>query len=93
MPEFNEPDLGKNFNPNPNYGLDPGLRQATEFRNLQPNFPLNEPSNSNYAMQLLIAKLDLINSRLQNMEQKIAVIEQIAKQSQEQEKWPQRRMY
>ncbi|MBI2670468.1 hypothetical protein HYX18_00610 [Candidatus Woesearchaeota archaeon] len=73
-------------------GLEPSLRPASEFRNLQPSFPLNEPGQD-YNIQLIIAKLDLINSRLQNIEQKVAAIEQIAKQSQEQEKWTPRKLY
>ena len=71
--------------------LGPGLKPINEFRNFQA--PLSE-TGQDYNIQLIIAKLDLINSRLQNMEQKIALIEQIAKESQEpQQKWQQRKVY
>ena len=65
--------------------------EINEFRNFQA--PVNE-SSQDYNTQLIIAKLDLINSRLQNIEQKIALIEQIARESQEpQQKWQQRKVY
>jgi len=71
--------------------LEPNLKPVNEFRSFQPS--INETSQD-YNAQLIIAKLDLINSRLQNIEQKIALIEQIAKESQEpQQKWQQRKAY
>lgn len=73
-------------------GLEPSLKPVNEFRNIQPN--LNE-TNQDYNMQLILAKLDLINSRLQNIEQKVALIEQIAKESQEpqEKRWQPRNIY
>jgi hypothetical protein len=75
-----------------NSGFEPGLRPATEFRNFNQS-PMNDSGNDQNS-QLIVAKLDLIISKLQNLEQRVALIEQIAKDSQEPEKkWTPKRIY
>ena len=86
------PDLAQGMGPGMNQGFEPGLRPATEFRNFNQN-SMNDSGNDQ-SSQLIVAKLDLIISKLQNLEQRVALIEQIAKESQEPEKkWTQRRTY
>ena len=67
------------------------LRPTNDFQKSNFNMGSNE---SDYSMQLIISKLELINARLQNIEQRIVVIEKIARESQEPEKkWQTKNLY
>lgn len=100
IPELDQGNLGQQYNQSNNYGMnqdigfEPSLRSTNDFRNSQPSF-MNDNNSQEQNHQLILTKLDLINSRLQNIEQRLAVIEQIAKQSQEpaDQRWNQRRIY
>jgi hypothetical protein len=92
MPPDLAQGIGSGMGQGMNQGFEPGLRPATEFRNLNQSSMNDFGSDQN--SQLIIAKLDLIISKLQNLEQRVALIEQIAKDSQEPDKkWTPRRTY
>ncbi len=100
IPELDQGNMNQSFRQDMNYGnnqnmgFEPSLRPTNDFRNSQPSF-MNDTPNQDQNSQLILTKLDLINSRLQNIEQRLAAIEQIAKQSQEpaDQRWNQRRIY
>ncbi len=84
LPDINQ-DFNKDFQDNSfaqqNF---PQRQPITPFQDFQPE---NNSSNQ----QLLLSKLDLILAKLQNLEHRIAIIEKIAKESQQEEE-PQERI-
>src|SRR3989344_775175 len=71
------PDINQDFQDN-SFTQYPQRQPIAPFQDFQP-----ESSSSNN--QLLLSKLDLILAKLQNLEHRIAIIEKIAKESQEEE--------
>ncbi len=79
------PDINQDFSDN--------SFTKQDFSQRQPIAPFQDfqPDNNSSNQQLLLSKLDLILAKLQNLEHRIAIIEKIAKESQEEEQ-PQERI-
>ncbi|HLC55783.1 MAG TPA: hypothetical protein VJJ23_00945 [Candidatus Nanoarchaeia archaeon] len=73
------PDINQDFSDN--------SFTKQDFSQRQPIVPFQDfqQENNSSNQQLLLSKLDLILAKLQNLEHRIAIIEKIAKESQEEE--------